>query len=285
MSASAALGSVIIPAHNEEPVISRCLADLVAGFQPGELEVVVVCNGCSDGTAEAARSSTYPVRVLEVEIPSKTAAIRAGEGAVSSFPRLYLDADVVVTGATVRQVLEHLRAEAGLVARPPIKYDTSRSSTLVRSYYRARRRVPAVMNSVWGAGVYGLSEKARSRFHEYPDVVADDLFVDRHFEPSEIEILKCTPVIVKVPRRLGDLLRILRRTYHGIAEPQPLARNETCGTATTSSTIRDLVRLAVSRPYRALDVCVYIGMAALARLTLRISPPTAWARDDGSREV
>ena len=42
--------SVVIPAHNEETVIGRCLAALFAGAGEGELDVVVVCNGCRDGT-------------------------------------------------------------------------------------------------------------------------------------------------------------------------------------------------------------------------------------------
>ena len=46
--------SVIIPAHNEESVIARCLEAFVTGAEPGELEAIVVANGCSDATAEIA---------------------------------------------------------------------------------------------------------------------------------------------------------------------------------------------------------------------------------------
>ena len=47
--------SVIIPAHNEERVIARTLEAMVAGASPGELEIIVVANGCSDATADVAR--------------------------------------------------------------------------------------------------------------------------------------------------------------------------------------------------------------------------------------
>jgi glycosyltransferase involved in cell wall biosynthesis len=280
---SQVLGSVVIPAHNEAAVISRCLDALLNGFSPGELEVVVACNGCTDSTADIVRSSGYEVRVLETEVPSKTAALRAAEEVLTSFPRLYLDADVVLTGAAARQVLDRLRCGPALAGRPPIKYDTERSSALVRSYYRARTEIPAVMNSVWGAGVYGLSEKGRARFASYPDVTADDLFVDQHFHPEEIEIVNTIPVIVTAPRRARDLLRILRRTYLGNSENRLLPRKENEKEAKTSSTVRDLVHFAGLGLVNAMDAAAYAAMAALARLTVVMSPPTGWERDNGSR--
>ncbi|MGD9408165.1 MAG: glycosyltransferase, partial [Gammaproteobacteria bacterium] len=44
--------SVVIPAHDEEAVIQRTLGALLRSADPGEFEVIVVCNGCSDATAE-----------------------------------------------------------------------------------------------------------------------------------------------------------------------------------------------------------------------------------------
>nr|BFE85750.1 hypothetical protein GCM10020093_083510 [Planobispora longispora] len=46
--------SVVIPAHNEEGVLRRCLDGLLAGTEPGELDVVVVANACTDRTADVA---------------------------------------------------------------------------------------------------------------------------------------------------------------------------------------------------------------------------------------
>ena len=155
-----------------------------------------------------ARASGHPVRVLELQRASKPAALRRGDAAARAFPRLYLDADVVLPGSAARVVLERLRSGA-LAARPPIRYEMSGASAPVRSYYRARSRVPAVLGSLWGAGVYGLSATGRSRFGAFPDVVADDLWVDRLFATSEVEIVDSAPVVVPVPRRSRDLLRVL----------------------------------------------------------------------------
>jgi hypothetical protein len=276
------LGSVVIPAHDETRVIVGCLDALFTGFAPGELDVVVVCNGCADDTAERARSSAHPVRVLELDRASKPAALRAGDAAARAFPRLYLDADVVLPGAAARRVLQRL-ADGAIAARPPIRYDSSGSSPPVRSYYRARSRVPALLASLWGAGVYGLSEAGRGRFGDFPDVVGDDLWVDRQFAPHEIEIVDCDPVEVTVPQRARDLIRVLRRTYRGKVEtaavdPHDRARD------TTASTLRQLRRLAAAGPSAALDAATYLAFAAGARVALATSIGSArWERDDSSR--
>ena len=276
------LGSVVIPAHNESACIRRCLDALFAGTTPNELDVVVVCNGCTDDTASLARSSGHPVRVIELETASKPAALRAGDEAALTLPRIYLDADVVLQGASARAVLERLRAGA-VAARPPVHYDSAASSAPVRSYYRARSRVPALLGSLWGAGVYGLSETGRHRFEAVPDVVADDLWVDRQFASDEIEIVECAPVVVAAPLRARDLFGVLRRTYRGKAEtagvdPHGRARR------TTASTLQRLRELAASGPSVALDAATYAAFAVGARLA-NAGPSGAvrWERDDSSR--
>ncbi len=276
------LGSVIIPAHDESAGIRRCLDALYAGFGPGELDVVVVCNGCTDDTAALARSSGHPIRVIELKAASKSAALRAGDKAAIAPRRIYLDADVVMQGPAARAVLRRLRAGA-VAARPPVRYDSSQSSAPVRSYYRARSRVPALLGSLWGAGVYGLSETGRSRLGAFPDVAADDLWVDRHFAAGEIEIVGCTPVVVTVPQTTAALIRVLRRTYRGKAENADLDPYDRAH-QTTASTVRQLRRLAGTGPSAALDAATYAAFAMGARLAG--TEPTAgvrWERDESSR--
>src|ERR687885_433267 len=61
---SEAAVSIVIPAHNEEAVIAANLRRLLAGSAPGEFDVIVVANACSDGTAVAAKQ-VDGVRVIE----------------------------------------------------------------------------------------------------------------------------------------------------------------------------------------------------------------------------
>lgn len=278
------LGSVVIPAHDEAAVIGRCLDALFTGFLEGELDVVVVCNGCADQTAAVARSSGHPVRVVELESASKPAALRVGDAAASAFPRLYLDADVMLPGSAARRVLQRLRAGA-VAARPPIRYDSEASSVPVRSYYRARSRVPAVLGSLWGAGVYGLSAAGRRRFGAFPDLVADDLWVDGHFDDGEVEIVDCPPVVVVAPRRSRDLVRVLRRVYVGKGERASAPDPDVRAPETIGSTLRDLGRLAAVGPVAALDAATYAAFAAGARLAVSFGSLAAdgWGRDDSSR--
>src|SRR4051794_14066484 len=147
--------SVVIPAHQEEATIERALQALLAGTRPGELEVVVVCNGCTDATADRARAAAaaagHEVAVLELAQASKAAALRAGDLALRGFPRLYLDADVVCPSATVRALAARLR-EGYELALPGRRLDLSAATVGARLYYRAWQDLPWVVEARAGRG-------------------------------------------------------------------------------------------------------------------------------------
>lgn len=61
------------------------------------MDIIVAANGCTDDTAEVAGAFGYPVRVLNMPpVPSKRAALEAGDEAAKTFPRVYLDVDVEI---------------------------------------------------------------------------------------------------------------------------------------------------------------------------------------------
>ena len=76
--------------------------------------------------------SGHPLTVIELDVASKAEALRAADRFATAFPRVYLDADVLVSGTAIHAVLEHLSRPGALAARPPIVYDTSSSSWVVR---------------------------------------------------------------------------------------------------------------------------------------------------------
>src|SRR5438270_8573792 len=86
--------SIIIPAHNEGAVIEATLHSLLANRVEGELQIIVVANGCTDDTAARARAVDGPIEVIETPVGSKTHALNLGDRAAKFFPRAYLDADV-----------------------------------------------------------------------------------------------------------------------------------------------------------------------------------------------
>ena len=107
-----------MPAHNEGMVIARTLRELTTGALPDELDVVVVCNGCTDNTATIARSFGAPIRVIETPLGNKAHALNLGDQASRSFPRVYVDADVIVALSTIRTLLEYLENESAIAVAP-----------------------------------------------------------------------------------------------------------------------------------------------------------------------
>ncbi|MGW9402480.1 WecB/TagA/CpsF family glycosyltransferase [Arthrobacter sp. NPDC055585] len=268
-------GSIIIPCHNEEQVIGATLDSLAPVIETGT-EVIVVCNGCTDDSAVLARSRAG-VRVLELDGASKAAAINAGNAAASRWPRLYLDADIRVSPETVRAVFNAL-ATGSLAVRPAVDYDLDGAGTLVRSYYRARRHLPGAQRSLWGAGAYALSAEAGQRLGLLPDVVADDLYIERFFPPEQKAVLDCPPVLVRLPRNVSGLLAVLRRTYRGNAEQGALR-------ATAAASAAGILG-AVRGPRSALDAVVYAAFTVAGRrLAAASGPGTTWERDESTRSV
>src|SRR3954470_21776937 len=92
--------SVVIPAHNEAALIGDCLRVLLEDADAGEFEVVVVCNGCTDDTAGIAADFAGST-VIEVDAASKIAALNTGDEVATTFPRIYLDADVAIVLASI----------------------------------------------------------------------------------------------------------------------------------------------------------------------------------------
>jgi glycosyltransferase involved in cell wall biosynthesis len=273
------IASVVIPAHNEAAVIRRCLDELLSDFSSGELDVVVSCNGCTDDTADIVRSAWPAVRVIEIPQASKPAALRAADEALSTFPRIYLDADITLPSKSAKILIHSLRSGA-IAARPRLAYETSSSDALVCSYYRSQARLQEHRNSLWPA-VYGLSEVGRSRFSTFPDLIADDVFVSHWFKSSEIKVIDVDlPAIIHVQRRIRDLFRVARRRRKGNAEIYSLPDGPQ---STASSTILNLLKTTRSGPTVALDTVFYFVFAIIVRISVTISPPGEWSRDESSR--
>ncbi|WP_309068526.1 glycosyltransferase family 2 protein [Microbacterium sp.] len=263
--------AIVIPAYNEAAVIERTLARLAEPAAAGSIEVVVVCNGCTDDTA--ARASTFPgVRVVELAEGSKPNAINAGIARTAARPVLVLDADIELSSAAIPGLVRALRAPGAVGGRPPFEYDLARTDPWVRSYYRARSRMPAMSSALWGAGVYALTREGAARVTPLPPVTADDVYVDRRVRPAEKRIPPLAPVRVRVPRTARALLDTLVRVRRGPAQQ---------GVDTGDSTARQLLRTATSAPH-AWDAAVYAAFALLARRRAT-SAQARWERDGSTR--
>ncbi|MCK1307172.1 MULTISPECIES: glycosyltransferase [unclassified Bradyrhizobium] len=210
--------SIIVPAHNESSVIARTLSQWVGDAPLDEIRVVVVCNGCTDHTANVARRFGPTVHVVESDIARKTHALNLGDQISSVFPRIYADADIVITVDAVRALARRLEQGDVLVVAPTADINLTGCSWLVRKYYGIRSRLPSSREGIGGSGVYALSEAGRLRFGEFPDVTADDTYVRLQFRPEERDTLSCARSTVFAPRTVLQLIAVRTRAYRGTFE-------------------------------------------------------------------
>lgn len=210
--------SVIVPAHDEAGVIERTLRAMTSGSAPGELEVIVVCNGCTDDTAGIARRFSPMVKVLETPIAGKAHALNLGDAAAIGFPRVYADADVVIAPDAIRRLAECLNEPGVLAVAPTPDFDLSACSWGVRAVYQIRSLLPSSRDGIGGSGVYALSEAGRSHFGEFPALTSDDGYVRIQFAEHERRMLPDARSRVFPPKTLKDLIATKTRAHYGTLE-------------------------------------------------------------------
>lgn len=271
--------SIIVPANDEELVIGRCLNAMMTGAEPGELEIIVVCNGCSDRTAAAARAASLDATIVELPFASKTAALNAGDVAATRFPRFYVDADVELSIGAIRAVAGVLVAGQFLCAAPAPRFELTGRPWLIQQFYDIWQRLPYLNDDVVGTGVYALSEAGRRRFLDFPHITADDQFVLQQFDRSERHTLRDHHFLVHPPTRLGGLVKIRARAYRGNAE---LARSGFAVHPGSPSSGKALAALS-RKPRNLPRVATYIGVNLAAKVRARLWRRMRWERDRTAR--
>ena len=97
--------SVVVPAYNERECIADTVRSLVSGSHP--VEVIVVDDGSTDGTADVAESLGLPgVRVIRQPNGGKPAALNTGIAAARCDLIVMVDGDTVFTRDTVRRLVQ-----------------------------------------------------------------------------------------------------------------------------------------------------------------------------------
>lgn len=274
--------SVVIPAHDEEQLIRdtlRRLKDTAAA----ELEVVVVANGCRDATATRARE-VDGVRVIEISQASKIAALNAGSRVAGS-PVAFVDADVRVRGADLLELARRLQASGQAEVASPRMRVLPSSSWAVRQYYRVWALTDYRSQGHIGSGVYMLTARGRRRIGEFPDIIADDLFVQRSFDPAE----RLTPddiwFEVAAPASVRALVHRNSRIAAGNAQLAERYPHLTPPSVSTGA--RSLARRVAGRPALWAGFVIYSTVYLRARRRAarmrRTSPDIAWHRDETTR--
>ncbi len=281
--------SVIIPAHNEESVIRACLDTVVTQRGIDEYEVLVVCNGCTDRTAKIVADEYPNVRLLESPVASKVGALNLGDVEATFFPKFFVDADVTLSNGCIAAMVDAMEETGMPVAAPTMHFDTSKASWMARQFHRIWQRSPYFTSgNLVGAGFYGISKNARARFDEFPDLLADDMFIPMSFDPHErlsVEGATFTPAL---PRRVRDLVRIEIRRHTAVAQfhdefPEALDRSTDDAFAQGHGWLAD----ELANPSDWPGVAIYAGVKVWARvaghLRLNRSGTSEWTQDRSTR--
>jgi glycosyltransferase involved in cell wall biosynthesis len=278
------LASVIVPAHNEERGITRLLEALRRDSSADELEIIVVCNGCTDATASLARAFDRNVLVIETPVPSKAGALHLGDQAAHHVPRIFLDADVEFSAADVRALVSALSEPGVLAVGPERVLPLDGVTWLVRRYYATWLRLPAVRTGLFGRGVIAFSEEGLDRVRALPPVMADDLAFSEAFTASERRVAPAARVIVRPPRTARDLLRRRIRVHTGNAQLDGSGLRKSAA----KTSLSDLTTMVRTRPSSVVDVTVFLSITIVARIAarrrIRSGDFTTWLRDESSRQ-
>ncbi|TQL40461.1 glycosyl transferase family 2 [Homoserinimonas aerilata] len=277
--------SVVIAAHNEQNVLGASLSALLGQAVSEPLEIIVSANGCTDDTVAVATRAG--VTVIDRPEPGKAAALNAGERLAHYFPRIYLDADILVPPGGLASVTGRFsHPPYPLAVVPRRRLDTSGRPWPVRAYCAINERLPAFRNGLFGRGMIALSEQGRSRFDSFPAMIADDLFLDSQFADAEKAEASDVEVVVAAPFTTRELLNRLVRVRRGNAQLRAAA---TAGAVDVAVRPADrwawLRHVVLPTPRLAFAAVPYVVITLLAGLLARrtVRAGDGWGRDESTR--
>lgn len=271
--------SVVIPAHNEEAVLGRCLSTLLADADEDEFDVVVVPNACTDNTAAVARQ--YGVRVIETPYGGKAHALRLGDDACRDFPRVYLDADIELTTESVRELVVALQRPGILACAPVPELDLTGSGPIARRVHRVHDRLIAPGRVLAGVGVYALSKDGHAKVFPLPDIISDDGWVHRSFTPLERTVVPSAHSVVRPARTIRAHLKRRIRVRQGNRQLAEMGRPAPEGRLKLSA----LGSLITRRSVSLVDAACYLSVLVVDKFVARrkAGAEVNWTADASTR--
>lgn len=115
--------TVVIPAHNEEKYVARCIRSVktAAAHYGGTVEIIVVCNRCTDRTADIAQK--YGAKVIHNEDRCIAKVRNAGISAASGDVIVTIDCDNRMTKGTLKEIANLLQTGRYIGGGAPIRFE------------------------------------------------------------------------------------------------------------------------------------------------------------------
>lgn len=115
--------TVVIPAHNEEKYVARCIGSVKAAAKcyGGSVEIIVVCNRCTDATADIARKHGAKVILNEDRCIAKVR--NSGIFAASGDVIVTIDCDNRMTKGTLKEIAFLLGTGKYIGGGAPIRFE------------------------------------------------------------------------------------------------------------------------------------------------------------------
>ena len=213
--------SVVIPAHNEERFIARCIDSVLGSDYPREkLEVIVVNDGSSDRTGEILNKYNGGIKIITREVSSGTRAGTLNDGLKYAKGEIIiaLDGDSYIKKSSIKKLVNHFDDDVGAVAAAMSGHQR-KNMNLLEKFQVIEYDVCIFIRKMLSAinGVYivpgPLSAFKREIFDElgYFDTTAitDDQEMTYRVQSSHYKVIGCTDAEVysELPQTLGDLFK------------------------------------------------------------------------------
>ena len=220
----------------------------------------------------------YPqVKVIELDVASKTAALNAGIRAATGRCVLLLDADIGLPTDSARTLVETLMQSAKLAAIGYMTVDLQGASLWVRAFYKVWLLHPYLKQGKFAA-VIALSRDAVQRIGEIPELTADDTYLRRRISAEQV-VTADVRFTVRAPRTLAALVHVRSRSYRGTTQ---LQEHAPIGARERYSEVIGLVRDVLRQPSLWVCLPVYV-LANVAALVKARRAGHRWERDMTTR--
>lgn len=142
-----ALFSVIIPAHNEEKYIGKCLCSIKRAAKkiPDEVETVVVANRCTDRTVAVAKS--YGAIVIENDDRCISSIRNAGVRASSGSIIVTIDADSVMSKSSLVEIKDLIASGKYIGGGTRLKFERMSLGIAASAVYIAINLIPVMIRN------------------------------------------------------------------------------------------------------------------------------------------